>query len=129
MKEAIHIVKQGGLLGIFPEGRINDTDQLLLSCHSGAAMIALKARAPVIPCYIHGAPYDGTTLGCLLMPAAVTLKIGQPIDLSAYYDRDGDREAHKEVTLQFLRAISRLAGRPDFQPQSADRSRKDYNFR
>ena len=39
----------------------------------GAALIALKARAPVIPCYIHGAPYDDTALGCLLMPAAVRL--------------------------------------------------------
>jgi len=125
MKEAIRIVKQGGLVGIFPEGRINTTEQLLIPSRSGAAMIALKARAPVIPCYIHGAPYDGTTLGCLLMPASVRLKIGKPIDLSAYYDRDGDREVQKELTLEFLRAIARLAGQPDFQPQLAERSRKN----
>ena len=29
----------------------------------GAALIALKARVPVVPCYIHDAPYDGTMLG------------------------------------------------------------------
>ena len=125
MKEAIRIVKQGGLVGIFPEGRINDTKQLLIPGRPGAAMIALKARAPVIPCYIHGAPFDGTTLGCLLMPASVRLKIGQPIDLSEYYDRDGDREVQNKLTIEFLRTIARLAGQPDFQPQLAGRSRKN----
>ena len=43
---------EGELVGMFPEGRINTTDQLLLPGRSGAALIALKARAPVVPCYI-----------------------------------------------------------------------------
>ena len=92
IRTAIRLVQQGELVGVFPEGRINTTGQLLLPGRPGAAMIALKARAPVVPCYIHGAPYDGTTLGCLLMPASVRLEIGPPIDLSAYFDRDDRRE-------------------------------------
>jgi 1-acyl-sn-glycerol-3-phosphate acyltransferase len=93
----------------------------LLSGRPGAAMIALKARAPLVPCYIHGAPYDGTTVGCLLMPASVRLVIGQPIDLSPYYDRDGEREVLEEVTQRAMREIARLGGRVDFQPQLAGR--------
>jgi 1-acyl-sn-glycerol-3-phosphate acyltransferase len=124
-KAAIRIAEQGGLVGIFPEARINTTNERLLPGRSGAAMIAIKARVPVVPCYIEGAPYDGTAVGCLLMPASVNLTIGDPIDLSAYYDRAGDREMLDELTLQFLTAIARLAGDDDFQPKLAGRSRKD----
>lgn len=123
-KAAIRIVEQGGLVGLFPEGRINTTDRTLLPGHPGAAMIALKARAPVVPCYIRGAPYDGTPLGCLLMPAAVRLEIGEPIDLSAYFDRAGERELLDELTLRFLKAIAELAGDDGFQPQLAGRFSK-----
>jgi 1-acyl-sn-glycerol-3-phosphate acyltransferase len=123
-KAAIRIVEQGGLVGLFPEGRINTSEQTLLPGRPGAAMIALKARAPVVPCYIHGAPYDGTPLGCLLMPATVRLEIGQPIDLSAYFDRAGDRELLDELSLAFLKAIAQLAGDNDFQPHLAGRNSK-----
>ena len=120
-KAAIRLVENGELVGIFPEGRINTTGQTLLPGRSGAAMIALKAQAPLVPCYIHGAPYDGTTVGCLVMPASVRLEFGQPIDLSPYFDRDDTRNVFEEVTLRLLREIARLAGEPDFQPQLAGR--------
>jgi 1-acyl-sn-glycerol-3-phosphate acyltransferase len=118
-KAAIRIVENGGLVGIFPEGGINETDQFLRPGRSGAALIALKAKAPVVPCYIKNAPYDGTPLGCLLMPSAVTLTIGEPIDLSDYYDRDATREVLNELTLRFLGAIAHMAGRDDYQPRIA----------
>jgi 1-acyl-sn-glycerol-3-phosphate acyltransferase len=119
IRAAIRLVKQGELVGIFPEGFINTTDQLLLPGRVGAAMIALKAGAPVVPCYIHGSPYDGTILGCLLMPASVRLRIGPAIDVSARFDHDDRRETQDELTRQFLAEIARLAGRPDFEPQLA----------
>ncbi len=53
-KAAIRLVEQGNLVGIFPEGRINTTADLLLPGRPGAALIALKARCPVVPCYIEG---------------------------------------------------------------------------
>jgi hypothetical protein len=52
------------------------------------------------------------------------LKIGEPIDLSAYFDRAGDRELLEELTLQFLKAIAQLAGDNDFQPHLAGRNSK-----
>jgi 1-acyl-sn-glycerol-3-phosphate acyltransferase len=120
-KAAIRLVESGELVGLFPEGRINTTEQTLLPGRPGAAMIALKARAPLVPCCIHGAPYDGTPVGCLIMPAHVRLEFGEPIDLSPYFDRDDTREVLEEVTLRALREIARMAGDPDFQPQLAGR--------
>ncbi len=123
-KVAIRYAQEGQLVGLFPEGRINETDQLLLPGRAGAAMIALKARVPVVPCYIAGSPYDGTVWGCLFMPAKIRLKVGQVIDLSQYYGRDNDREVQKELTKRFLAEIAKLAGCSDFQPKLAGRFHK-----
>ena len=112
-------------MGLFPEGRINIGRDVLLPGRPGAALIALRARVPVIPCYVSGSPYSGTTLGPLVTPAKVRLVMGEPLDISAFYGRDGEREVLEELTRQFLRAIARLAGCPDFHPSLAGRFYKD----
>ena len=53
-KAAIRMARDGEWIGMLPEGRINATDTLLLPGRPGAAMIALKARVPVVPCYLEG---------------------------------------------------------------------------
>lgn len=120
-KMAIRYAQGGGLVGIFPEGRINTTRRLLLPGRPGAALVALRARVKVVPCYIEGSPFDGTVWGCLFMSAKVRLVIGRPIDLSPYYDRADDRQVQEMLTKRFLKEIAALAGDPDFQPSLAGR--------
>ena len=55
------------------------------------------------------------------MPARVQLVIGEPIDLSPYYDRAKDRQVLGDLTRMFLQRIAELAGEPDFEPQLAGR--------
>ncbi len=123
-KAAIRLAAEGKLVGMFPEGRINMTDQLLLPGRAGAAMVALKARVPVIPCYLEGVPYAGTYYSSFLMRAHVRLYVGKPIDISAYYGRDGDKDVLAALTLHFLREIARLAGHPDYPVELAGREWK-----
>src|SRR5262245_24566034 len=120
-KLAIRYARQGQLVGMFPEGRINITKNLLLSARPGAALVALKARVPIIPCYLTGSPNDGTDFGCFFMSAKATIIIGRPIDISDYYDDANSREVQEKITLQFMREIARLAGRPNFEPTLAGR--------
>ncbi|MCA9099872.1 MAG: lysophospholipid acyltransferase family protein [Pirellulales bacterium] len=120
-KRALRLAQQGEKVGLFPEGRINVTDDLLLPGRPGVAMIALRARVPVIPCFVFDAPYDGTPLGCFLMAAHTTVVIGEPIDLSAFYGREGDREALVEVTKIVLTEIARLSGQTGYVPKIAGR--------
>lgn len=120
-KLSIRYAQKGELVGIFPEGRINDTGQLLLPGRPGAAMIALKARVPVVPCYVQGSPYDGDPFHSFLMPAKVRVRVGEPIDLSPYYGQEHDRGVQEELTRRFLTEIAKLAGQPDYQPQLAGR--------
>ncbi len=121
-KLAIRLAQEGGLVGMFPEGRINDTkDQLLLPGRPGAALVALKARVPIIPVYIADSPYDGTAVGPLLMPAKVRVRIGKPIDLSELLRAGKGRRRDGGNHEARLREIARLAGDPNFEPQLAGR--------
>ena len=127
IRKAIDLLQRGEIVGLFPEGHINTTAELLLPGRTGAALIAMKARTPVVPCYIHGAPYNGTTLGCLLMPARVRLMIGRPIELTTVDASENDRRTLDDLTRRFLGAIARLAGRSDFEPRVIGRRRDQRN--
>ena len=50
-RKSIEVLEEGDVLGIFPEGGINH-DSTVNSFKSGAALMALKGRAPIIPIYI-----------------------------------------------------------------------------
>jgi len=123
-KSAIRLAARGGLIGMFPEGRINTTGRVLLPGRPGAVLIALKARVPIVPCYVQGSPYDGTFWSPLLMRAAVRLTWGRPMDLSEFYGRRHDRGVLKGLTERVLAEIALLAGEADFRPELAGRSDK-----
>jgi len=54
IKEAMKVLQAGGVLGIFPEGRIvNEKDGF--SAKAGAVYFAVKADVPIIPMAIKGA--------------------------------------------------------------------------
>jgi 1-acyl-sn-glycerol-3-phosphate acyltransferase len=120
-KRVIRLASSGHLVGLMPEGRINETEQLLLPGRPGAALVALKARVPVIPCYIEGAPYGGTPLGPFLRPAKVRVTIGDPLDISEFYGREQEPGVLEELTKRFLVAIAHLAGNDDYVAQLAGR--------
>ena len=53
MRTMLSILKDGGVLGIFPQGhRHRDDDDRTME--SGAAIVCLRARVPVIPIHIQG---------------------------------------------------------------------------
>lgn len=120
-RQAIRWVQEGGRIGMFPEGRINMTDDFLLPVRPGAAMVALRARAPILPCYIEGSPYNRTPWSPFFMRARVRIHFGERIDLSDYYDRADEPEIAGQIMLQVCRALAKLAGRDDCEPKLAGR--------
>jgi 1-acyl-sn-glycerol-3-phosphate acyltransferase len=121
MKQAIRLAESGELVGLFPEGRINVTEALLVPGRPGAALIALRARVPVLPCYLADAPRSPTIPRTFLTPAKTRLFVGRPIDLSPYYHREKENGILQELTKRFLREIAALAGQPNFEPALAGR--------
>jgi 1-acyl-sn-glycerol-3-phosphate acyltransferase len=120
-KAAIRFAQEGHLVGLFPEGRVNTTNAVLLPGRPGAAMIALRARVPVIPCYILDSPYDGTAWGFFFMTGKTRVVVGKLIDISEYYGRENEKEVLEELTKKFLVEMARLAGVENYRPQLAGR--------
>ena len=86
-------LKNGEKLCIFPEGTRNKGDADMLPFHSGAAVMAIKCKTPIIPMVIYKKPKFFRCAHIL---------IGEPIELSSYYDRKLTDEEIKEVD-EFLR--------------------------
>ncbi len=84
-KLAIRLVREGGAVGMFPEGRINMTDAPMLPVRPGAVLVALRARAVILPCWIEGSPYDRVPWSPFFMAAQVRVRFGHPIDLSDHF--------------------------------------------
>ncbi|MGN1370313.1 MAG: lysophospholipid acyltransferase family protein [Aristaeellaceae bacterium] len=53
MRACMRVVREGHVLGIFPEGTRHHQG-LMTELESGVAMIALRARVPLVPVYITG---------------------------------------------------------------------------
>ncbi len=72
--KALHIIESKGALGIFPEGT-RSKDGTLGPAKSGAAMIAAKTNAPIVPCAL--IPSKGQVKFC----RKTTLVIGDMLTL------------------------------------------------
>ena len=108
-KEALRGLKQGDLIGIFPEGRINDGEGLL-PADTGVAWLALRSEVPVYPAFIHNSPVGKSLLACFWTRSRVRVVFGDPIDLSAYYGRRKSQELLREVTDLMMSHVAELGG-------------------
>ena len=53
MRACNEVLKNGGALGLFPEGTRVPPEKLMQNVESGLSLIALRNRVPVMPVYIH----------------------------------------------------------------------------
>jgi len=56
LRQAIRYVKNGGAIGVFPEGRITIPPRELRPFLAGVGLMIAKTRAPVLLCWVHGTP-------------------------------------------------------------------------
>lgn len=87
-KQAIRLAKEGRLVGMFPEGRLNHTRGPLVSIRPGAALVAVRAGVPMIPLHIAGSPYRREVWSPLFMPARVRITFGRPVDPRAFAEQN-----------------------------------------
>ena len=92
--EAEQILKQGGTIGIFPEGTRNRTNEELLKFRHGAVAIAKQANAPIIPFAIKG-EYK-------LFRKGLIIEFGKPVDVTNTETEEANDFIRNEV-LELLR--------------------------
>ena len=94
IQSAVELLKEGGVLGIFPEGTRNKTEDELLRFKHGAVAIAKEAKAPIIPFAIKG--------GYKLFSKKLTIEFGNPIDIQDMEIEEANAYIRNEV-LNLLR--------------------------
>ena len=94
VRAALKAVKDGNILGIFPQGT-RSKDNTPTPMLNGASMFAMRGGVPVIPAYMDG-PYR------LFRRTAV--RFGAPIDMNAFGKRC-DSATLTEVTRHIESAI------------------------
>lgn len=92
--EAERVLKDGGVVGIFPEGTRNRTKEELLPFRKGVSTIAQKTGSKVIPFAISG-EYK-------LFRKSITIKYGTPIEL-LNLDKNGATEKLRNEVLELIR--------------------------
>lgn len=95
LRTAVNLLKDGEVVGLFPEGTRNKTGQLGKG-FSGAGFFALRGEAVVVPCAIIG-PYK----------AFRKLKVvyGEPIDMAPYRERKAKADEVTEVIMSNIQKI------------------------
>ena len=116
-REAIRFAQNGELVGVLPEGKINQTDEFMLPVRPGAATVAIRSGVPIVPCYIEGAPFNKEFWSPFLMRAKVRVEYGQPIPVPEISDETSRRDVARELMLQVVTELARLAKQTDFRPQ------------
>ncbi|MCI8277605.1 MAG: 1-acyl-sn-glycerol-3-phosphate acyltransferase [Clostridia bacterium] len=99
MKEAIKTLKSGGCIGLFPEGTRNGLEKNDGKLKNGAAYLALKTGAKIVPIGIQGEakPFHRTTI-----------VYGEPLDFSTKYNISEDKEAADKATDELKEKIIML---------------------
>jgi 1-acyl-sn-glycerol-3-phosphate acyltransferase len=103
-------LKQGGVVGIFPEGE-RRYDGTIGKGRTGVARLALWAKCPVIPVGYIG-PNDKEIKALPLIfcrKHEVRIKFGKQMTFESYYDQEINKEMLHEITQQVLGEISLLA--------------------
>ena len=104
LREALRVLQAGGLLGVFPEGRVFSAEAPG-PLQPGAALLALRGAAPMIPIDIRGSDRAWPHGSRWPRAAPIRVRIGPPIAPPAA----SGREAAERLTESVGRALSTLA--------------------
>jgi 1-acyl-sn-glycerol-3-phosphate acyltransferase len=103
-RSALRALADGRILGIFPEGRI-ETSRDLLPFQTGVAMMAIKTGVPVYPAYMEGTQRGMDMIPAFLTPQEVTLSFGPAVE----FDRGGTSHVELEAATELIQgAVWRL---------------------
>jgi 1-acyl-sn-glycerol-3-phosphate acyltransferase len=107
-KAALRRLRDGHVIGIFPQGGIREAGTEIEG-KAGVALLALRTGAPVVPLFIDGSPNTHSVLRAILTPSRTTVRFGAPFAFDRIEDRKPTRLELEEVTSRILGAISAQA--------------------
>jgi len=114
MRRLIQICSEArpNVIGLHPEGKRNFSDNPyeFLPAQTGVGKIVMSARPQVVPVFITGLGNDLTkqVLGNWSGGEKIRLWFGEPVDLSAFYEKRDSLRTHKEIADYLMSKIGEL---------------------
>lgn len=109
LQTGVRALREGNLIGIFPEGT-RSPDGRLYRGKTGVARMALEAQVPVIPVAIKGTfealPYNRR----FPRPGRVEIEFGKPLDFKRHYGTPADRFVLRSATDEIMYEIMLMSG-------------------
>ncbi|MFF8943659.1 lysophospholipid acyltransferase family protein [Streptomyces sp. NPDC014864] len=119
IREGLGVLGKGELLGIYPEGT-RSHDGRLYKGKVGVAVMALKARVPVVPCAMIGT-FEAQPPGRVIPHIRpVAIRFGEPLDFSRYLGMEDEKAVLRAVTDEIMYAILALSGQEYVDQYAAD---------
>jgi 1-acyl-sn-glycerol-3-phosphate acyltransferase len=109
LETAVRLLREGKLLGIYPEGT-RSPDGRLYKGKTGVARMALEAGVPVIPVAVIGTNKLNPIGSRMWRPHHVHIRIGEPLDFSRYAGMAGDRFIERSMTDEIMYTLMELSG-------------------
>jgi len=105
---AIKMLKEGAIIGIYPEGT-RSLDGRLQRGKTGVAQLALTAKVPVIPVGVMGT-FDILPKGKYIPKfKKAVINIGKPMYFQKYYNKKINKKILRKVTNRIMEKIARLS--------------------
>jgi 1-acyl-sn-glycerol-3-phosphate acyltransferase len=97
LRTAMRVIAKGYVLGVFPEGRIETTPEII-PFQSGIGLLALKTRAPVFPAYLDGSQRGLEMAEAFYRRSDISIAFGEPVKLDGLTNSKSDvLEATKRI--------------------------------
>ncbi len=109
MDTVLQVLRNGELLGIYPEGT-RSPDGRLYKGKTGVARLVLQAGVPVIPLAVIGTEFVPSVIPKVPTMNRPLVRIGRPLDFSAYARAGNDREVLRWVTDRIMDEVMKLSG-------------------
>ena len=95
IREILKQIKSGRILGIFPEGTRSTMDKFL-PAKPGVGLFATKTKAQIVPMSI---------VTKYRVFSKVKIIIGEPVDMTSYYERKVKKEEYAEMAQLMMNAV------------------------
>jgi 1-acyl-sn-glycerol-3-phosphate acyltransferase len=109
MAGVLGVLREGRLLGIFPEGT-RSHDGRLYKGKTGVARLVLSAGVPVVPVGMVNTQLVPSRVGRIPIMRRPGIRFGKPLDFTRYAASGNDRDVLRWVTDEIMSAVQDLSG-------------------
>ncbi|MFW6336452.1 MAG: MFS transporter, partial [Phycisphaeraceae bacterium] len=104
VRELVRALKQGDIVGVFPEGGLQREHRELGELEEGVVVAARRGDAVIVPAWVHGTPRTKSMLWHFLRPSVSTVVFGEPWRVPQDMDA-------KQATAELRKRMAALAER------------------